>query len=186
MNVTLVRSKRKTISIQVNPDATVVVRAPKRMSLREINAFVEDKKPWIEKHVNLALERIRQNESLNITPLSADDIEELARRALEVMPKRVEYYAKIIGVSYNRVTIRCQKTRWGSCSAKGNINLNCLLMLAPVPVMDYVIVHELCHRLEMNHSKAFWHEVAKYIPDYKKHVKWLRNEGRIVNMRVRK
>ena len=115
MNVTLVRSKRKTISIQVNPDATVVVRAPKRMSLREINAFVEDKKPWIEKHVNLALERIRQNESLNITPLSADDIEELARRALEVMPKRVEYYAKIIGVSYNRVTIRCQKTRWGSC-----------------------------------------------------------------------
>lgn len=186
MNVTLVRSKRRTISIQVNPDATVIVRAPKRMPLREINAFVEEKNPWIDKHVKKALERIRQNELLDIKPLSEEDIKELEKKALEVIPKRVEYYARIIGVSYNRVTIRCQKTRWGSCSAKGNINLNCLLMLVPVKVMDYVIVHELCHRLEMNHSEAFWREVKKYIPDYKEHVKWLRNEGHIINMKVRR
>ena len=109
--------------------------------------------------------------------MTLDKIKALADQALEIIPTRVEYFAKIIGVTYGNITIRNQKTRWGSCSSKGNLNFNCLLMLAPPEVLDYVVVHELCHRKQMNHSKAFWTEVEKVFPDYKKSIKWLKEEG---------
>ena len=101
----------------------------------------------------------------------------LADKALEVIPTRVEYFANIMGVTYGNITIRNQKTRWGSCSSKGNLNFNCLLMLAPSEILDYVVVHELCHRKQMNHSKAFWLEVEKVLPDYKESIEWLKEEG---------
>ena len=81
------------------------------------------------------------------------------------------------GISYGRITIRNQKSRWGSCSEKGNLNFNCLLMLTPPDVIDYVVVHELCHRIHMDHSAAFWAEVQKVLPDYKKAKKWLKDNG---------
>jgi predicted metal-dependent hydrolase len=79
-----------------------------------------------------------------------------------------------VGVTYGRITIRNQRSRWGSCSGKGNLNFNCLLMLTPSHVIDYVVVHELCHRLEMNHSPAFWAQVERVLPDYRKSREWLR------------
>jgi predicted metal-dependent hydrolase len=87
-------------------------------------------------------------------------------------------------VTYGRITVRNQRTRWGSCSSKGNLNFNCLLMLAPPDILDYVVVHELCHRKEMNHSPKFWAEVAKVIPDYKERQKWLRTEGSNIMRRM--
>ncbi|MDY5956330.1 MAG: M48 family metallopeptidase, partial [Frisingicoccus sp.] len=116
-----------------------------------------------------------QHEAGNMKPLTRDELQKLADEAVEYIPKRVEHFAKIIGVDYGRITIRNQKTRWGSCSSKGNLNFNCLLMLTPPEVIDYVVVHELCHRKEMNHSKAFWSEVEKVIPNYKEYVEWLKN-----------
>ncbi len=82
-----------------------------------------------------------------------------------------------MGVSYGRITIRSQRTRWGSCSSKGNLNFNCLLLLCPEAVQDYVVVHELCHRKELNHSPKFWAEVERICPDYKTHRKWLKENG---------
>ena len=102
------------------------------------------------------------------------------QQAVEVVPKRVAHYAARMGVTYGRITIRHQRTRWGSCSSNGNLNFNCLLMLAPPEVLDYVVVHELCHRKYMNHSKQFWAEVAKVMPDYKKCERWLKEEGSLL------
>ena len=101
----------------------------------------------------------------------------LKKRASIVISERVAHFAPLVGVDYGRITIRSQKTRWGSCSSKGDLNFNCLLLLAPPEVLDYVVVHELCHRKQMNHSPRFWAEVARIIPDYKTKVKWLKENG---------
>ena len=188
MNVKIIRSNRKTLVIQINPDLSVTVRAPIYASQREIGRILKEKEGWIQKHI----EKIREQEakrkemygekgeygkSAEREYLSNEEIHKLAEKALEYIPKRVSYFAKQIGVTYGKITIRNQKTRWGSCSSKGNLNFNCLLMLTPPEVIDYVVVHELCHRKEMNHSGAFWAEVEKAIPDYKEQVKWLKENG---------
>ena len=105
------------------------------------------------------------------------EVAELAEKAAEVLPEKVSRFAQQLGVSYGRITIRSQRTRWGSCSAKGNLNFNCLLMLCPEEVQDYVVIHELCHRKEMNHSTVFWAEVERHCPDYRVHRKWLKDNG---------
>ena len=104
----------------------------------------------------------------------------MARRAAEVIPQRVAYFAQKIGVTYGRITIRNQKTRWGSCTAEGNLNFNCLLMEAPPEVLDSVVVHELCHRKEMNHSERFYAEVLRVFPDYWAQDKWLKENGHML------
>ena len=174
MEFTLIRSNRKSVGIQVNADLTVTVRAPWNVSDNEIQCIIQKKEPWIQKHLTQMKERREEYEKSGRQPLTAEDIQKLAQQALEYIPKRVEYFSKIIGVTYGRITIRNQKTRWGSCSSKGNLNFNCLLMLTPPEVIDYVVVHELCHRKQMNHSKKFWAEVEKILPDYKESIKWLK------------
>lgn len=165
------------MSIEITRDAEVLVRAPYEMSDSEIQRILNEKNEWIEKHLEKIEKRIDEQE--NQQTLTAEEIRELADKALEVIPKRVAYYAKIMGVTYGTITIRNQKTRWGSCSSKGNLNFNCLLMMMPLEILDYVVVHELCHRKEMNHSAKFWAEVEKVMPDYKERRKWLKENGRI-------
>lgn len=114
-----------------------------------------------------------------------EEIRSLADQALKVIPERVRYYAPLIGVTYGRITIRNQRTKWGSCSAQGNLNFNCLLMLTPQEVLDSVVVHELCHRKEMNHSERFYAEVLRVFPDYKKWDKWLKDNGPVLMQRMR-
>ena len=126
---------------------------------------------------SISLEISRQGRILVRAPLTGEEIRALADRARREIPPRVEMFARKAGVSYGRITIRNQKSRWGSCSSRGNLNFNCLLMLAPPGVTDYVIVHELCHRIEMNHSARFWAEVERVMPDYREPRKWLRDHG---------
>ena len=168
---TIVRSSRKTISILIKPNGDVEVRCPKRCSRREVEQFLVSKEDWIWKHLEAFAQRPK------LPTFSETERKALAEQAVEILPEKVRHYSQGIGVSYGRITIRSQRTRWGSCSAGGNLSFNCLLMLCPEPVQDYVVIHELCHRKEMNHSPAFWSEVEKHCPDYRIHRKWLKDNG---------
>ena len=183
MDYKLIRSKRKSIAIEIDRTGTVTVRAPYRMPNVAVKAFIEDKQDWIAKHTRRAQEKAL--ETTDMEPLTEEELDRLYEEARKDIPKRVEYYANLMEVDYGRVTIRCQKTRWGSCSTKGNLNFNCLLMLAPSDVRDYVIIHELAHRKHMNHSKDFWKEVEIMIPDYKEKRKWLNTYGEDIMQRMR-
>ena len=177
MKVTVIRSNRKTVAIQVNSDLSVTVRAPRSASEKDIEEILKKKEAWISKHIEKIKKTKERLEAESTEKLTREKVIALAEEALKVIPERGEYFAKVIGVTYGKITIRNQKTRWGSCSSKGNLNFNCLLMLAPSEVLDYVVVHELCHRKQMNHSKAFWLEVEKVLPNYKEVRKWLKEEG---------
>ena len=180
--ITLIRSRRKSLAIEITPELQVVVRAPARMPVREINAFVQEKDDWIRAHLQRMEEKKRLREQHREPAFSEEELQELATQAMTLIPQKVRYYAQIIGVTYGRITIRNQRTRWGSCSGKGNLNFNCLLLLMPEEVLDYVVVHELCHRKEMHHSARFWEEVEKILPDYRQRRKWLKdNGGRIMD-----
>ncbi len=177
-HIEVIRSKRKTLAIEIRPDMRVVVRAPEKIPQNEIMKFVEEKQNWIKKHLVQMYFKAEEIKKQKKEPaLTNADIEKLCQKALSVIPDKVKYYAEIMGVTYGRITIRNQKTRWGSCSSKGNLNFNCLLMLMPDKVLDYVVVHELCHLKQMNHSKKFWKEVERYMPDYKNYKKWLNDNG---------
>ncbi len=172
--VQTIRTNRKTLAVQIG-DSGLIIRAPLRMSERDILLFLSEKRGWIEKHWKKRAEQI--NAASEQPPLTYEELKSLADKALDVIPKKVAHYAKLIGVTYGRITIRNQKTRWGSCSDKGNLNFNCLLMLMPDEIIDSVVVHELCHRKHMNHSKEFYAEIEKVFPDYKKCQKWIKEHG---------
>ena len=181
IKVLIIRSNRKTLSIQLKA-GEIIVRAPQRMKDEEVYEFIESKKSWIEK--NLAKIDELQKALDEVQPFTEDEIKVLAEKAKVIIPERVRYYAPKIGVTYNRITIRCQRTRWGSCSSKGNLNFNCLLALFPLEVIDSVVVHELCHRKHMNHSQRFYAEIDKVFPDYKKCHQWLNQNGGIYLSRL--
>ena len=177
-----IRSDRKTIALQIRPDGSLLLKVPLRMTQGEIQDFMERKRNWIEKHVRRVEER---QAAMQVLPrLSEEELCALASKAVQVIPERVRYYAPLVGVSYGRITIRNQRSRWGSCSGKGNLNFNCLLMLTPPEVLDSVVVHELCHRKEMNHSERFYAEVLRVFPDYYKWDKWLKENGAAIMGRM--
>ena len=170
----IVRSKRKTYGIHVAPGGKVTVRIPLRGSEKFAISLAESKKNWIASCVlklqNVPVQRAK-------TP-SEKRLEAIYRKAArEYFPKRVSHYARMLGVTYGKISIRDQKTRWGSCSSEGNLSFNWRLILAPPDVLDYVVIHELCHRKEMNHSKEFWALVESLMPEYKERRKWLRENG---------
>ena len=179
----LIRSRRKTLGLQIASSREVIIRAPLKMPEREIRRFLDEKRGWIISHLEKAACREEQRTSL--PPLSNEDLRSLANRARTSIPPRVNQRAQQLGVSYGRITIRNQRTRWGSCSSKGNLNFNCLLLLCPEHVLDYVVVHELCHRKEMNHSPRFRALVASVLPDWKTSEKWLKENGPAILGRMR-
>ena len=168
----VIRSNRKTIAVQIRGDVRIIVRAPLRMAAKDIQHFVDSKAAWIEKHLAI----IQQRQQPVASAFSLEQLHQLADAAKQDIPQRVARFAAL-GVTYGRITIRAQKSRWGSCSGKGNLNFNCLLMLCPEDVRDYVVVHELCHRKELNHSPRFWAEVEKVLPGYRMQRKWLKENG---------
>ena len=183
VKITIIRTDRKTLSIQLKP-GKIIARAPLRMKDKEICSFIESKKSWIEK--NLAKMEKCEKAISEVQPFTQEEIKALAEKAKQIISERVRYYAPKIGVTHNRIAIRCQRTRWGSCSSKGNLNFNCLLALFPIEVIDSVVVHELCHRKHMNHSPQFYAEIEKVFPEYKKWHKWLNDNGGVYIGRLSK
>jgi len=170
----IIYSSRKTLAIQITPDGSVKVRALKRCPKSTIECFLNEKESWILKHVNKAM----QNPPVMKNLLSVQERNRYIKIARDIFTQKTAYYASILNVTYGRISIREQKTRWGSCSSEGNLNFNWRLIFAPEEVLDYIVVHELAHRREMNHSQAFYAIVKSILPDYKKSQKWLRDNGR--------
>mgnify|MGYP004518153529 CR=1 FL=1 len=188
-DIEVIRSIRRTISLEIT-SVGIRLRIPRRLSDLERDIFLQKHAGWLKKKLAARTKR-QQGDGYgdidDVKPFSGMGTDrfpvyaELPAKDKAVIKKafedRVSYYADIMGVSYNRITIRDQKTRWGSCSSKGNLNFNFRLYYMPQHLMDYVIVHELSHRRHMDHSKEFWNEVGRFYPEYKKCVEELRIAG---------
>lgn len=176
-------SHRKTCSISISPDGEITLRLPLHTSEEQIRRLLSEKQHWIITHY---LEAVKHAESRPVSDLTDTQRAALEKRyieaAREYFPKRAAYFQPLTGGNYSRITIRDQKTRWGSCSTKGTLSFNWRLMLAPPAVLDYVVVHELCHLTHMNHSAAFWALVESVCPDYRIHRKWLKDHGQELSL----
>lgn len=178
----LIKSRRRTMAMEIK-EGEVIVRVPRFCSEISINNFLESHRNWLNSHLLKELKGMEKAREQGT--LSEDEIKLLVKKAKDIIPERVEYYARIMGLEYGRISIRRQSTRWGSCSSKKNLNFNCLLMLAPPEVLDSVVVHELCHLKEMNHSERFYREVLKIYPDYYRWNKWLKDNGAVLIKRMK-
>ena len=172
----IIKSSRKTIAVEVRQDGSVLVRAPRNCPQSRIDTFLKEKQAWVLAKVEEQKEK--EADSMKIQPLSEAEQRLYRDKAREIFEQKVSYYAQMMGVSYGRIAIRDQKTRWGSCSGEGNLNFNWRLIFAPAGVLDYVVVHELAHRKEMNHSPRFWKVVEDTMPEYRKYQQWLKENGR--------
>lgn len=186
--INITRMRRKTIALKLSDDGALEAKIPYRVTNDYLYEYISQNKEkilkYMEKVRDAAEKRKRKADSSGLREYFADNpdgrIRELKKKAAEVLPGKVNYYSSLAGAEYNAVRIRCQRSRWGSASSKKNLSFNCLLMLAPEWVIDYVVVHEVCHLIEMNHSRAFWEKVGKYMPDYEHAKAWLRENGGII------
>lgn len=169
----LIYSSRRTLAVQITSGGQVKVRAPRRTSKASIEHFLTEKQDWILKYLTKAAERSEPAPP----PLPEHERRRYMETARDIFTRKAAYYASVMQVTYGRISIREQKTRWGSCSSNGNLNFNWRLIFAPEDVLDYIVVHELAHRKEMNHSPAFYAVVASVLPDYKKEQRWLKEHG---------
>jgi predicted metal-dependent hydrolase len=220
MEYTVIRSRRKTIAVEITKEGDVLVRAPLKLARREVLAFVHQSSGWIAR--KLAQARVLQEERTarrfqegepfsflgeqhrlryvaggeyllkeNGEFLLGADLSARAgalfrtwyrARAREILEDRVAYFALRMGLTCRSVRITDAKERWGSCNAAGSLNFAWRLVMAPPPVIDYVIVHELVHLVEMNHSRMFWGRVGRILPDYAQRRKWLRDNEHLLTL----
>ena len=163
MHYTLKRVQSKAIRIRVHADGRVVVTAPRRVSERAIEKFVDEKRVWIidaQKKIAAKPKRLLQS----VTPA---DYKKHKAAAMTLAAKRLAHFNAHYKLTYRRLTIRNSKTRWGSCSRTGSVSFSFAIALLPSVLADYIVVHELCHIKEFNHSPRFWKLVSETIPDYK-------------------
>ena len=171
MEYEIIRSARRTVTISIK-EGKVILRAPLRLTDKEAKKIVDSHQKWINDKL-LEFSKRQENEK----KLTEQEIIYLKREAKKYFKAQIEHYSKIMGLKYSRVSITSAKTRFGSCSSKGNISFSYRLMLYPESAREYVVVHELAHLLEMNHSKNFYAIVERYLPDYKERKKLLKNGG---------
>lgn len=169
----LIRSNRKTLSLEISRELEIVVRAPLNLSSVIIDDFVRKHEAWIEKHLEICAKR--QAEGI-ASPLSEEQKASLRRDAQRVIPEKVNYYSSLMGLTPTGITITSAEKRFGSCSSKNRLCFSYRLMLYPDEAIDYVVVHELAHIKHHNHSKAFYELIEKYMPDYKSRAAMLKHK----------
>lgn len=179
MDYEVIRSNRKTVAICVRSDGSVVVRAPRRARPGEIEAIVAAKERWICKSRE-KLEIMRSDRKM--IALTPKETAEAKRQLKACLEQRCAYFASKMGVDYRQIKVGSAAARWGSCTSQGNLNFTYRLFFAPPELVDYVVVHELAHRREMNHSPRFWNVVAGVLPDYQKRREALREFQRKVEI----
>lgn len=186
MDIVVIRSDRRSFAIEIGRDKKIKVRVPRRASKVQIDELLKEKQDWILKTLDKIEQRntAEAREYEEAKPLSSEEVKKLKKEARNHLASLTEYWAEKIGVSYGRISIRGQKTRWGSCSSKGNLNYNYLLILCPDDVIEYVVIHELCHRIYMNHSKRFWEKIEEFCPNYRQARKWLKQNGNSLIVRL--
>lgn len=169
------RSMRRTIQLTIGEDGTLLIKMPLLSSEREARELIGKHLRWISARQKHTEQLAEYKET--VPKLSEEEMKRLKAEAKKRFPERTAYYAQLLGVEYHKISYRFQRTRWGSCTRGGNLNFNCLLLLAPEDVLDSVVVHELCHRKEMNHSADFYREINRVFPGYKKSHAWLKMHG---------
>ena len=168
MEYEIIRSKRRTMSLQVKRDGRIIVRAPLILDKKVIDDFVSKHTEWVKKKQEM-LKNVHITEDFD-----KNEVKDLKERAKNIIEPILEYYSNIMDVSYERFSINSAKTRFGSCSLKKTLNFSFRLALYTHEAIEYVCVHELAHLKEMKHSKKFWQIVEKYLPDYKERKKLLK------------
>ena len=180
---TLVKSsRRKTLSIQIGAGGKMTVRCPYYASKWAIDSMLKEKSEWIYKNYMESIQKKRIDNVSSNKPEDSALVNKHKKYARKIFEAKVAYYNQFTGGNYTSITIRDQKTRWGSCSGRGTLSFNWRLILAPPEILDYVVVHELCHLTHMNHSKEFWELVESVIPDYKTKRKWLKENGHTLRL----
>ena len=166
----LIRSGRRTVSLEITRDLEILVRAPQRMPRAQIDAFVGSRRSWLETHMAKARERAAR------TPPAPTEEEREAciRKARELIPRRVEHYSRIMGLTPAGISITGAEKRFGSCSGKNRLCFSWRLMLYPPEAVDYVVVHELAHIRHKNHGRDFYALVSSILPDYRQREALLR------------
>ena len=170
MNYTVIRSRRRTMALEVTRDAAVVVRAPHRASDDAIASFVASHEDWLKR----ALERRRAHNAAHPEPTESERAA-LIKRAKEELPPRVAYWSAVMGLKPSGIKITSARTRFGSCSAKNSLCFSWYLMRYPDAAIDYVVVHELAHIRHHDHSPAFYALVERYLPDWRERMKLLKD-----------
>lgn len=178
----VIYSRRKTISLEVTVRGEVKLRLPQSCREQEGIRFLEQRAEWLW----LTLEKMRRHretcleQQARMPQVTPEQIRQMRAQAKRVLTEKANLFAAKMGVTYACLTVKDQKTRWGSCSVRGNLNFNWRLILAPEQVLDYVVIHELAHRIHMNHSAAFYRTVETVMPDYRKPVGWLKENGEML------
>ncbi len=167
----VIHSDRKTVGIEITKDLEVLVRSPAGVPKKLLDELVEQHEDWIVKHIEI---RKKRNQAQTAYELSEEDAEQLKALAKKVIPPKVEYYSRLMGVKPTSVKITSAHSRFGSCSGKNAICFSYILMRYPEEAIDYVVVHELAHIKHHNHSRSFYNFIGKFMPDYKQREKLLR------------
>lgn len=165
----LIRSQRKTVSLEITREAEVLVRAPNRMKKNEIDQFVAKHEEWIRIH----LAKMEQKKAVRQS-LSEEDICRLQQAAARVLPEKVAYYSRLMNLKPTGLKITSAQKRFGSCSGKNSLCFSWILMQYPETAIDYVVVHELAHIKHHNHSREFYALIERYLPDYRERERMLR------------